>query len=389
MKILVTGGPVHAHLDAVKIITNKFQGGLMAALVDSLLKAGHEVTYVTSKSAALPKGSYPRPPLEIVWHNGIDDYRLKVLQLAPKMNAVVLGAAVANLIPQNPLVGKFPSHNYKPGQTIPINFVIAPRIIDEVKQVAPNTTLIGFKYLKGVPHEELISAAYGVLLDSKATVVFANDGEQLSNVFMVTKERAVIPMSRDDIAQHIINLSSDLYYHTRTEFQPQPHCRVERLIAAEYIQLLKDKFVSVENGMLFGTVAVRVPSGGFITTGRGKKELDNIVHVTRVDHEKRNVWLAGELFNARTKATLNAPLLDTIFSNPMIKYILHYHEQHPLLPTLPYAPSGTVRDSERKLGISFNIKGHGCYLLLDDSETVLGTGMPFLEFLKYNPGEVV
>ena len=32
MKMLITGGPVHAYLDAVKIITNKFKGGLMAEL---------------------------------------------------------------------------------------------------------------------------------------------------------------------------------------------------------------------------------------------------------------------------------------------------------------------------------------------------------------------
>jgi phosphopantothenoylcysteine synthetase/decarboxylase len=32
MKILITGGPVHAYLDPVKIITNKFKGGLMAEL---------------------------------------------------------------------------------------------------------------------------------------------------------------------------------------------------------------------------------------------------------------------------------------------------------------------------------------------------------------------
>ena len=35
-KILVTGGPVHAYLDDVKIITNRFKGGLMARLAEHL-----------------------------------------------------------------------------------------------------------------------------------------------------------------------------------------------------------------------------------------------------------------------------------------------------------------------------------------------------------------
>ena len=51
MKILITGGPVHAYLDAVKIITNKFKGGLMAELADKFKfqpdGAGVEITYLT------------------------------------------------------------------------------------------------------------------------------------------------------------------------------------------------------------------------------------------------------------------------------------------------------------------------------------------------------
>jgi len=35
------------------------------------------------------------------------------------------------------------------------------------------------------------------------------------------------------------------------------------------------------------------------------------------------------------------------------------------LPTLSYAPPGTVRDTERPGNTSFNIKGHGCILLFN------------------------
>ena len=57
MKILITGGSVDANLDAVKIITNTFRGGLMADLSDSMkAKDGprSSVTYLTSKGAKLP-----------------------------------------------------------------------------------------------------------------------------------------------------------------------------------------------------------------------------------------------------------------------------------------------------------------------------------------------
>ena len=44
MKILITGGPVHAKLDAVKFVTNRFKGGLIADLADNMSNHA-KVTY--------------------------------------------------------------------------------------------------------------------------------------------------------------------------------------------------------------------------------------------------------------------------------------------------------------------------------------------------------
>src|SRR3989344_6183826 len=131
-KILVTGGPVHAYLDSVKIITNRFKGGLMAELVDNL-SGLVEVTYLSPAKlgSVPPKNQFNN--INLIEHAGFEDYMRIVLEIAPQMDAVILGAAVVNLIPTKPFKGKFPSHNYKPGDVIPIDFTIAPRVIDEVK----------------------------------------------------------------------------------------------------------------------------------------------------------------------------------------------------------------------------------------------------------------
>ena len=128
MNILITGGPVHAYLDAVKIITNKFKGGLMCELAELLLYEDVTITYLTAKGSKIPDavelddGSKIRKvSATVIYHDGFEDYQKKVLDLAPKFDAVILGAAVANLIPLHPLKGKFPSHNYKPGDVIPQN----------------------------------------------------------------------------------------------------------------------------------------------------------------------------------------------------------------------------------------------------------------------------
>ena len=367
-RILISGGPVHAYLDAVKIITNKFKGGLMAKLASELViqnpLAVSKVIYLTNKGSRLPQ-----PPtltmeggkIEVVYHDGFEDYRDKVQMYADEVDAVILGAAVANLIPMSPLKGKFPSHDYKVGDRIPIDFTIAPRIINEVKPGRPNVNLFGFKLLSGVEHSELIRAAYEIVLDSGATAVFANDATNLEVVYAVTKERAVHTMHRDRIGGFIFESINDEYYHTQPGKLGTFEIEMLRTFSA-----VKDHFASefnpIPEGYVFGTIAIRHPKGGFLTTGRGKHELDDKVLVREVDHEKRLI-ITG---SGDKKASLNAPLLDWIFKhNPDVEIVVHYHKQMEGLHTLPYAPPGTVRDSQRACPESFNIDNHGCFLFFN------------------------
>lgn len=365
LRFIVTGGPVHAYLDDVKIITNRFRGGMMSALADHLTYLGHDVIYLTTKDS-----EHPVVTREVVFHNGIDDYMKKVLDYAADADGVVLGGAVANLIPKQRIQGKFPSHNYKPGDTIPIEFTIAPRIIDAVKKVSPDVNLFGFKLLSNVAHDELVRAAYGVLLESKATAVFANDTTNLKKKHIITRERGEIvlgdaPADRfGGLAQFIIDCTADLYYRTELN-APMNGIGPEHFNSFnEVVSVWGERFKQTPEGYVFGTVAIRGPSWSqsFLTTGRGKNELEDTAVVHSVDHENRIVRVTGS-----RKATLNAPLLDRIFQHdPRAKKIIHFHEQLPDVPTLPYAPAGTVRDAMRALPhgpVAFNIAGHGCFIL--------------------------
>ena len=362
-KILVTGGPVHTHLDSVKIITNRFKGGLMAELADNL-SGLVGVTYLSPAKlgSVIPKNQDKR--INLIEHTGFEDYMRIVLELAPRMDAVILGAAVANLIPVNPFKGKFPSHNYNPGDIIPIDFTIAPRVIDAVKKTAPKTHLFGFKLLDHVPHSELISAAYDIVLNSGATAVFGNDASILNEVYAVTKERGIHPLLRYQLTTWILEMINDEYYKTLLIGDNDLSCEdIEKIRVL--IKTFSSKFITVENGIIFGTVAVRY-KGGFITTGRGKRELNDIVRVIGHDNMSREIIVEGT-----KKASLNAPLLARIFENPNVEYIVHYHEQEKGLPSFPYAPPGTVRDTNRSNHTSFNIQEHGCMLLFDKDGRIL------------------
>ena len=360
---MVTGGPVHAKLDAVKYVTNRFRGGLMALLADQLAEFG-DVTYLCSKGSVEPNSDTCR----VIHHDGFHDYRKLVSELAPDADAVILGAAVANLIPvcyhsssgnevTMPLDGKFPSHDYSPGDIIHMDWQIAPRIIDEVKaSMKKGAHLFGFKLLKGVPHEELKTAAYGILLESRATTVFANDASDLKSVYAITKDRGEHPMPRSRMPQFIINRMDESFY--RTEVIPGKidgsHWHLIQGLAEKY----RVNYPESQNGMVFGTIACRIGNGSFVCTGRGKRELDEIAVVDMVDHDTRTVCSVGK------KATLNAPLIDHIFKTVAnAHYVVHFHRQSKGLPTYAYATPGTVEDSIRQIKGSFNVENHGSFLI--------------------------
>jgi len=374
-KILVTGGPVHAKLDAVKIITNRFRGGRMVDLANKLYDLGYSVTYLTSQQTK------PRTFTghTLLTHDGFHDYMKQVVELAPKFDAVILGGAVANLIPVNPWEGKFPSHDYEPGDIIPIDFTIAPRVIDEVKKANPNTHLFGFKLLKAVPEEELLGAAYDIVLESRASAVFANDATNLDRKLVITKEHSVQEIvGNEDLARFVCEMLEDKYYATRLRDGWLERTTVEELdivaarkLCKRYAVAFADKFHKTygKQGYRFGTIATRVQNRedvSFVTTVRGKEDMSDWTHVSSVDHREKVVTVEGP------KATLNAPLLHYLFElNPKCRTIVHAHETNTDLPLVAWAPPGTVRDSCRVCRESFEIEHHGVFWLYGDSDELL------------------
>jgi len=367
MKVLITGGAVYGKLDDVKLITNKFKGGLIAKLADDLQDMSNdiEIIYVCCKDSKLPKNTN----INIVYHDGFFDYEKIVLELAPQMDGVILGAAIANLIPSVPIIGKFPSHNYNVGDKVNIEFIITPRVIEKIKKIAPKTHLFGFKLLSNVSNSELINVAYDLVLESKATAVFANDTSNLRNKYAVTKERSVIPLTIEEYPKFIYESLNDEYFSTIVDidneicFEDINKIKVFTKVFTYYKDLYKERFKIVGNkGYIFGTIAVRIDdNNGFITTTRGKRELNEISIVTSVCNNTKTITV----FNDK-KASLNAPLLHKIFSdNQNINVIVHFHELDSDLITYDYAFPGTLRDSERLIRKSFNIDHHGCFYLFN------------------------
>ncbi|MHA2426997.1 MAG: phosphopantothenoylcysteine decarboxylase domain-containing protein [Candidatus Hermodarchaeia archaeon] len=350
MKILLTAGPIPAKLDSVKVVTNKFKGGL-SALAAARLGEYFDVEVIKWEGAQLKLPPY----IEVTNISDVLDYKDTVL--STEADAYILSAAVANLMPVSPWRGKFPSHNYSVGEEFDIKFTIAPRIIDQVKKEYPRSTLIGYKLLDG-SEESLIQAGTDTMRQSRANVVFCNH-PKTAKVYKValTPDGSRIRMTFDehiDFIRRTVNLK---WYRTIIIAEGLQPSAVEAWKEVEHLKEILDE-VAFYGG--FGTIAVRAQRG-FATTTRGKKG-NGICFVWSADPETRTVI-------ANTKATMNAPTIHRMFqAYPEARYILHSHKQIKELPTNPYAFPGTHEEDEMPLKCAFNVKHHGYYSALNSRE---------------------
>jgi len=385
-RVFITGGAVHTYLDAVKTVTNRFKGGRMAALADFLSRQPQiEVTYLTANGMAEPLDAK-----RVLHHDGFGEYMDIVLREAKKHDVVILGAAVANLIPDQTLrkAGqKFPSHDYAVGDKISIEFEIAPRVIDMVKRENKRVTLIGYKLLGDVSREELIHAARGIVNSSGSAVVFGNRVPELDIKDVVTKEGGVVRLvGEPQYNEFVRELCMDEYY--TTEAQTGEDHRKEWDGLGDLQKAALGYFMNYtvnnrdllmggkdeERGIILGCVAAKVPaSDAFFISPRGKTDPDQFTFVNSVRHEDRVVVVPED--EDSMKASLNAPLIDSIFRHSQdIIGVVHWHEEDGPGTSIvyPYAPPGTVRDSWRPdllLAIStgldtFTIQGHGHFTLV-------------------------
>lgn len=180
--------------------------------------------------------------------------------------------------------------------------------------------------------------------------------------FVLTKEKSFFKV--DDILKFTQERDEDKYYKTKIvetiKLPLDDALEIYKKLMKQYEQELS---VNVEQ-YLFGTIAVRINHQSFITTKRGKTDLNGFAVVEKINAFTKTVF-------ASEKATLNAPLLHNLFKNKKVFAILHFHNFNDALPTYDYFLPGTVKDSKRNNKTSFQIKHHGVFYLLDKNFNIL------------------
>lgn len=209
--------------------------------------------------------------------------------------------------------------------------------------------------------DDNIDILYSELLNKKYQFMIINCNDKK---YVLTKEKSIIPIANKKI--FLDRLNDDIYYKTIIKNNIININKKDLDIYNVYSNKFKDKITEkkYDDKYYFGCIAVKT-NNGFITTIRGKQNLNEYTVIENVDHKNHIITAVNK------KATLNAPLMDYLFRNKKVKVIVHLHEFDNNFPYYDYAFPGTVKDSIRNNTTSFNIRYHGIIYMFDKNGNIL------------------
>ena len=189
MKVLITSGGTKVKIDLVRSITNMSRGTFGSQICDSFWKnlitssdspENNEIVFFHAKNSRMPiaednsnfcydSGIHA---IRYIEYDTFDDYRLKLTDLlkAEKFDIIVLAAAVSDYGVANYFNGKYHSSD-----DMTIKLVKLPKVITEVRELAHDATICGFKLLVNSTDEELREAMDKQFAENGIELCVGND----------------------------------------------------------------------------------------------------------------------------------------------------------------------------------------------------------------------
>jgi phosphopantothenoylcysteine decarboxylase / phosphopantothenate---cysteine ligase len=187
-RIVVTAGPTHEPIDAVRFLGNRSSGKMGFAVAREAAKRGAAVTLVSGPS------HLPDPPgVEVVRVETAEEMRDAVLSRFDEADAVVKAAAVADWRPKELVEGKLK----KEAGTPELHLEPTPDILRELGERKGERILVGFAAETG----DLEAAGRTKLREKRLDLIVVNEVGAPGTGFEVDTNRAMIlAADGDDVA---------------------------------------------------------------------------------------------------------------------------------------------------------------------------------------------
>lgn len=230
-KIVITAGGTSEKIDNVRKITNSSSGKLGLTIANHLLKENDDliIYYVCSKNSLRPLDKRIKvieiddtinlkKEIENLLLNEKIDYFIHSMAVSDYMTDYVttierIKASIKNTSNLEEAFSNIEIINGNKISSYKDNLVIVlkqtPKIISIIKDLSPQTYLVGFKLLDGVSKEELISVAKKLRDKNKCDLVVANDLATIRNgehiAYIIDKNNEIEEShGKDDIAKKLV-----------------------------------------------------------------------------------------------------------------------------------------------------------------------------------------
>lgn len=173
-RLLITAGPTHEPIDAVRFIGNRSSGKMGIALAEEAASRGMEVTLLLGPVSASPAN----PAIRLRRFRTCEDLRTLLREEVPGAHVLIMAAAVADYRPKvDPKLwnGKF----RRTSTNLTLELEPTPDLLAEVaKGRREDQIMVGFAL---EPRDELLASAHAKLDRKKIDMVVANPLETMDS----------------------------------------------------------------------------------------------------------------------------------------------------------------------------------------------------------------
>ena len=231
MNLIITAGGISEKIDNVRKITNSSSGRLGMMIASEFLKVKNidKIYYICSKNTLIPKDD----KIETIIVNGTMDLKNKIEYLLKKekIEYFIHSMAVADyyvdyvtntsyieesiIEKQNIKDGIKCARRYNDSKIssyeddLVIVLKKTPKVISIIKNISPNTYLVGFKLLDNVNKNELIEVAKKLRDKNNCDLVVANDlkniNKNMHKAYIIDKnDNEVLCNTKEEIAKQLV-----------------------------------------------------------------------------------------------------------------------------------------------------------------------------------------
>jgi phosphopantothenoylcysteine decarboxylase/phosphopantothenate--cysteine ligase len=215
-KILITAGPTREAIDSVRFVSNRSSGRMGIELAKEASARGADVLLIAGK--CMVKIPEYIKSLHVV---STEDF-IKTVKEELAYNSYdffISAAAISDYKPVECIEGKISSNNV---QSLQVNMMLTPKIIDVARRKDYNLFIVGFKAETNVSKSELINRAYERLKKSEIDMIVANDigrddigfASKDNEVFIIDKLKHITHVEKNTkryIASKIIDAALEAY----------------------------------------------------------------------------------------------------------------------------------------------------------------------------------